>query len=114
MTRMRKVAALWLIGALMLAAPALAQTTGSIGGTVTTPDGEPLPGASVNISSDTGKYYTTFSDGEGAFSVGNLAPGSNYTIEVTMPGMTTVMQDVFLATADDVDITIVLKPINGP
>ena len=51
------------------------QTRGSIGGTVTDENGAVVPGAMVKVTGDLGERTVT-SNGQGIYSVENLAPGS--------------------------------------
>jgi hypothetical protein len=70
-----------------LAAPALAQQTGSVIGKVTASDGSVLPGATVEARSDVlpgPRVTTTATNGE--YRLPALPPGS-YTLTFTFPGM---------------------------
>jgi Carboxypeptidase regulatory-like domain/TonB dependent receptor len=70
------------------AASAMAQgtTTGAIGGLVTNPNKEVVPGASVTVkNSGTAKEDATASDDTGRFKVSNLQPG-NYSVTVNASG----------------------------
>ena len=63
----------------LISSPLLAQmpaATGSISGTVTSPSGAVLAGAKVTITGQTGKAITATTDSRGAYTVGNLAPGT--------------------------------------
>jgi len=75
----------------LLAFPVLAQQeTGNIAGTVTTEDGEALPGVTINAE---GKYLfgarTTITDENGRYRLRNLPVGS-YEVTFVMPGFKTV------------------------
>ena len=78
---------------------ALAQgTTASLTGTVTS-GGQPLPGATVTISSPSLQgTRTTVSGGSGNYSIQGLPPG-DYTVVFEMPGMVTDTQKVRLLLA---------------
>ena len=87
-----------LVVALLLAsAPARAQvsqSTGSITGTITDPQGSAVPGAKVTISNkDTGINENTETSSAGFFTVGALAPGS-YTVKVEAPNFKTTTSTV--------------------
>jgi hypothetical protein len=63
----------------LISSPLLAQTatvTGSIAGTVTSPSGTALAGATVTITGQNGKATTATTDSQGGYTVGNLAPGT--------------------------------------
>jgi len=74
---------------LLVAIPAFAQTTASITGVVTS-DGNPLPGATVSVSSPSlqGTRTTVTGDG-GGYVFPGLPPGT-YTVTVELDGMQTV------------------------
>ena len=77
---MSKIVRLSFVGLLVLAlsAVALAQstTTGSIGGVVTNPNKEVVPGASVTSrNSETNREEAATTDDQGRFKVVNLQPG---------------------------------------
>jgi hypothetical protein len=74
---------LYALAALMIGAPANAQTTGSIEGQVTDKTGAVIPGAAVVVKGAAERSLTT--NENGAYSVTGLAPGS-YTVRVTTPG----------------------------
>lgn len=87
---MSKIVRLSFIGLLVLAlsAVALAQstTTGSIGGVVTNPNKEVVPGAAVTVrNSETNREESATTDDQGRFKVVNLQPGI-YTITVNSTG----------------------------
>jgi outer membrane receptor for ferrienterochelin and colicin len=74
---------------LLVAIPAFAQTTASITGVVTT-EGNPLPGATVTISSPSLQgTRTTVTGDAGGYSFPGLPPGT-YTVTVELEGMQTV------------------------
>src|SRR6478736_3274917 len=68
-----------LITITLISSPLTAQTpaaTGSLAGTVTSPSGAVLAGANVTVTGQTGKAITATTDSQGAYTVGNLAPGT--------------------------------------
>ena len=64
--------------------------SGVISGNVADPQGQVIPGATLTIVSQaTNDARVTVSDGNGAFQVTNLQPGS-YTVRVEMPSFRTL------------------------
>ena len=87
---MLKVLRLSLLGILILGfsviVSAQSTTTGAIGGVVTNPNKEVVPGAAVSVKNiDTGKEDSATTDGAGRFKVVNLQPG-NYSVNITGEG----------------------------
>jgi len=77
-----------LITITLISSPLTAQTpaaTGSLAGTVTSPSGAVLAGANVTVTGQTGKAITATTDSQGAYTVGNLAPGT-YNIRAEASG----------------------------
>lgn len=70
--------------AIAVLAPAQ-QTSGAIRGQVTDASGALVPGASLTVTSPDGASRAVSTDGQGAFSINGLAPGT-YTIRVTAAG----------------------------
>ena len=61
-------------------------TTGAIGGVVTNPNKEVVPGAAVTVRNmDTNKEDTATTDDTGRFKVANLQPGK-YAVDVNSAG----------------------------
>jgi hypothetical protein len=72
----------------------VSQSTGSITGTITDPQGAAVPGAKVTISNkDTGINENTETSSAGFFTVGALAPGT-YTVKVEAPNFKTTTSTV--------------------
>ena len=70
---------------------ALAQSTGSIRGTITDATGALLPNATVTVSNQaTGETHALKTDSSGLYSLPSLPPGA-YKVEVAAPGMQTVL-----------------------
>jgi outer membrane receptor protein involved in Fe transport len=70
---------------------ALAQSTGSIRGTITDATGALLPNATVTVSNQaTGESHALKTDSTGLYSIPSLPPGA-YKVEVAAPGMQTVL-----------------------
>ena len=77
---------------LLLAAPAFAQTSGRIAGTVRDPNGVAVPGATVTVTNqDTLATRVVRSSIGGAYEVTDLPPGL-YTVSVDLPGYRMVVQ----------------------
>jgi hypothetical protein len=64
----------------------MAQTTGSIQGTVTDSSGERIFGAVVAAEGADGSRNMTVTDGEGVFKISSLMPG-NYSVRISAAGM---------------------------
>jgi len=87
---MLKVLKLSLLGILILGfsviVNAQSTTTGAIGGVVTNPNKEVVPGATVSVKNiETGKEDSATTDGSGRFKVVNLQPG-NYSVDINGQG----------------------------
>src|SRR5215203_4274869 len=87
---MSKIVKLFFAGLMVFAltAAGLAQstTTGSIGGVVTNPNKEVVPGAAITVrNTGTNKEDTATTDDSGRFKVANLQPG-NYAVTVSSTG----------------------------
>src|SRR4030095_2232429 len=68
-------------------------TTGAIGGVVTNPNKEVVPGAAVTVRNmDTNKEDTATSDDGGRFKVANLQPGK-YAVSVDSAGFAKFSQE---------------------
>lgn len=81
-----------------------AQTAGLVKGRVSTSDGKPAEGVTVNIK---GSKKAVLTNAEGNFTLRNLAAG-NYTLQVSLIGYETVNQAVTLGTAEAPFVTIQL------
>ncbi len=101
---------------MLLAGIAHAQTqTGGIVGNVTDADSNPVPGASVNLSSPAliRGTMTTQSDRDGYYRFSNLAPG-NYRIEFIMQGFRPVVREgisVRIGATISVNVTLEVNPV---
>jgi hypothetical protein len=71
-------------------------TAGAVAGTVVAPDGNPIPGASVNLSAPGAQGRRNTSANDGTFAVRDLASGS-YTVRVTL-SLAVMLIVVFCAT----------------
>src|SRR5207247_1055809 len=92
----------------LAAVPALAQTTTTLRGTVTS-GGSPLPGATVTATSPNLQgSRTTVSGTNGDYNLAGLPPG-DYTVKFELSGLATVTKKERLAVAQDAVINADLK-----
>src|SRR6476660_10565499 len=94
---MSKTIKLFLVSLLVVAFSAVAfaqsTTTGSIGGVVTNPAKEVVPGAAVSVkNTGTNKEDSATTDDSGRFKVANLQPGI-YSVTVNAAGFSPTTQD---------------------
>jgi len=68
-----------------VAAPGTTATTGSLRGRAVDATGAVIPGATITLTSASGKTYTTQTTGDGTYLVPGIAPGS-YTVTSHIPG----------------------------
>ena len=101
-----------------LSAVAFAQstTTGAIGGIVTNPNKEVVPGASVTAkNTETNKEDATTSDDQGRFKVPNLQPGT-YSVTVNSSGFSPLTQDkvvVEVGRETSIELNLSVGPVSG-
>src|ERR687895_112223 len=82
-----------LVFALSAVAFAQSTTTGAIGGVVTNPAKEVVPGAAVTVKNiETNKEDSATTDDTGRFRVANLQPG-RYSVTVSSTGFGTLTQE---------------------
>jgi len=77
----------------LVAAPVWAQETGSITGTVTDPDGAPLPGVAVTIVGNQVPASTVYTQTNGVYRFPVLPPASDYSVTVGLEGFKTIIMD---------------------
>ena len=78
----------------LLATPVWAQEFGAISGTVTDPDGAPLPGVAVTLDSELVPSSTVYTQANGSFRWPALPPGTErYTLTFQLEGFKTVIQE---------------------
>jgi hypothetical protein len=117
---MSKTVKLFFVSLLVLALSAVAfaqsTTTGSIGGVVTNPAKEVVPGAAITVRNvGTNKEDTATTDDTGRFKVANLPPGS-YAVTVNSTGFSpmtaeNVVVEVGLETK--LEVALVVGPVTG-
>jgi hypothetical protein len=101
-----------------MSAVALAQstTTGAIGGLITNPNKEVVPGASITVRNlETNKEDTATSDDEGRFRIVNLQPGT-YAVTVNATGFGTFTNEqvvVEVGRVTSLDIPLSIGAIQG-
>ncbi len=99
-------------------AAALAQstTTGSVGGVVTNPNKEVVPGATVTVRNiGTNREDTATTDDTGRFKVANLQPG-NYAVTVNSTGFSpSTMENVVVEVGRETSLEVALSvgPVTG-
>jgi hypothetical protein len=91
-------------------APALAQnTTSAVGGRISSADGRPAAGASVQIiHTESGSVSNVVADAEGRYIARGLRTGGPYTIIITKDGVTEKREGIYLQLAETatVDATV--------
>ncbi|MBO1321823.1 TonB-dependent receptor [Acanthopleuribacter pedis] len=90
--------------------PVFAQQTGSINGSVSDTNGDPLPGVVINMESESlqGSRSAVTTD-QGQFLMRLLPPGI-YTLTATMPGMRTLKQEVRVSIGTATRPRMVMEP----
>ena len=105
-----------LVFAFSVAAFAQSTTTGSIGGVVTNPAKEVVPGAAVSVRNmDTNKEDTATTDDTGRFKVANLQPG-RYAVTVNASGFSPLTQEnvvVEVGRETGLEVAVQVGPVTG-
>ncbi len=95
---------------LALSMPAVAQSFGSISGTVTSASGEAMPGVTVTATGDVlPRPRTVITNERGAYSLAQLPPG-NYAVEYSLDGMATVKRSLTVLLQKNSEIDISMGP----
>ncbi|HJP94833.1 MAG TPA: TonB-dependent receptor [Pyrinomonadaceae bacterium] len=103
---------------LILSTVAFAQstTTGSIGGVVSNPNKEVVPGAAVSVKNiGTNKEDSATTDDTGRFKVANLQPG-NYSVTVNSSGFSPITVEnvvVEIGRETNLEVALVVGPVTG-
>ncbi|HKS30648.1 MAG TPA: TonB-dependent receptor [Pyrinomonadaceae bacterium] len=117
---MSKILRFSLVSLLLLAMSALAlaqsSTQGAIGGVITNPNKEVVPGATITVRNvETNKESTAQADDEGRFRVVQLDPG-NYTITVAASGFANFTQErvvVEVGRVTTLDVPLSIGAVSG-
>ncbi len=117
---MSKLVKLFFVSLLVLALSAVAfaqsTTTGAIGGVVTNPSKEVVPGAAVTVKNiGTNKEDTATTDDTGRFKVANLQPGI-YAVTVNSAGfspMTVENVTVEIGRETNLEVALSVGPVTG-
>jgi carboxypeptidase family protein/TonB-dependent receptor-like protein len=103
---------------LTMSAIAFAQSTvsGAIGGVVTNPNKEVVPGATVTVlNTGTNKEDNGTADDQGSFRIGNLQPG-NYTVTINGAGFSPFTQNnvvVEVGRVTELNAALSIGPVSG-
>ncbi len=109
---MRKVFYLMLCATLVAGlAHSQGATTGSLSGTLTDPNGDPIPGVTaVATLTTTATRYATVTDATGVFRIANVKAGGPYEIVASLAGFKTqTMSDVVVRLGEDTHVAIRLE-----
>jgi hypothetical protein len=110
------LAALLLITMSALAVMAQSTVTGAIGGVITNPNKEVVPGATISVHNvETNNEETATSDGEGRFRVVNLQPGT-YTVTINSQGFSPFTQEavvVEVGRVTSLDVPLSVTGVTG-
>ena len=117
---MSKIVKLFFVSLVVLAFSAIAfaqsTTTGSIGGVVTNPAKEVVPGATVTVkNAGTNKEDTATTDDSGRFKVASLQPGL-YSVTVNSSGFSPTTQDnvvVEIGRETTLEVALAVGPVTG-
>ncbi len=102
---------LWLVAiAALVALPAVAQQTGSIAGKVTSPDGDPLPGVTIQAVSDVlPRAQMATSGADGGYRFPALPPG-RYQLTYSLDGMATETREVLVRLDSSTAANVAMAP----
>ena len=110
------LAALLLITMSALAVMAQSTVTGAIGGVITNPNKEVVPGATISVrNTETNNEETATSDGEGRFRVVNLQPGT-YAVTINSQGFSPFTQEavvVEVGRVTSLDVPLSVTGVTG-
>jgi hypothetical protein len=107
---MRYLLSALVVFALLVGAPALAQQTGSISGTVTDANGEALPGVAVDATSDVmPRGRSAVSNAAGEYRLELLLPGE-YELSFSMEGLASLTRRVRVRLQQSSLVDVVMQP----
>ena len=96
--------------AILAAATVLAQTSGTISGSITDQTGAAIAGSKILVvNANTGEKREANSSASGKYAFPFLAPG-NYRVEASLAGFSTTVVNTVLAVTERIAVDIVLKP----
>jgi hypothetical protein len=99
-------------GILCAAGIVLAQEPGGIAGRVTDSEKTPLPGVAVTLSGGGAPPRYAVTSGKGMFRFTQLPPGSDYAVELDLPGFKTLRRDgLIVAFGRDVRLVLAMEPL---
>ena len=93
--------------ALVFALPAMAQEVGSVSGTVSTEDRNPVAGAAVAIWDDERNHQETRTDEDGEFAFERVAAGA-WNIRAEMERMEPAQDEIEVAANENTEVDLVL------
>ena len=87
------------------------QRTGNIRGKIVDPDGNPLPGVSVTLTSQYGAPMTTVTSAEGMFRFLSLPPGKQYALKMELTGFKTrVESGIIVEVGANANLSFTMEP----
>ncbi len=89
----------------LISTTAIAQTTGSVGGTIRTSDGNPAEFVNVSLK---GTAKGAVADKNGYYAINNITPGS-YTLEASFVGLEVQQQAIDIQKGEKVQVDFTLK-----
>ena len=104
----RRISAIALLGLLLAVTPLVAQTTGSVSGSIKDNSGAVLPGVTVTAANrDSGATRSTVSDASGSYQIALLPPGQ-YRITADLAGFRPETQDLTLQVSQNARIDLAM------
>ncbi|MEJ7676684.1 MAG: TonB-dependent receptor plug domain-containing protein [Segetibacter sp.] len=105
---------LWLALILLMKLPSVAQNSAAVTGSIVSPNGELLQGATIKVSSKNKKdNFTTVTNEKGVFALRQLKPGAIYTFTASYVGYEENIINSFTPKAGNNSILIKLQPSNN-
>jgi Carboxypeptidase regulatory-like domain len=103
--------ALGILFALLLVAPMFAQqSTGNLFGTITDPDGNPLPGVSITLKGPQTGTLTAVTSAEGLFRFMSLFPGRDYQLRMELAGFKTrVESGIIVSLGKNTELSFIME-----
>src|SRR5258708_7632433 len=98
----------FILTCLIVASPAIAQSSARIHGQVADPSGAVIPGANITFKNASGLVLTALSDGLGNYVVRNPPPGT-YTVTAKVKGFAPLKQEITVAANQDLKLDVKLE-----